>query len=809
MSFLFPGTPQATPPARPRALLGEAIALGDIATVIDREEGGAVFFGTALVFSWVAGDDLARRLAAVQLARSGVSTRLEVAAAFGVSNVSLWRWDKTLAREGALGLESGKTGPKGAWRVTPEIVARVRVLRADGESIARIAEATGISTFSVWRIVSAQVDRGVDAAIEVSASGVGSAAPAEPLEVERATVACVAAEVVADERVDAGSDECAPDASLDVHAADAVIGSEALVAADADADLPAATLPTPRHAERQAARYGELVEATPVFTSGRELPLTGLLLTLPTLATTGLLSIAENVYGQLKNGFYGLRATLLTLLFLAFIREPRAEGLSRVIPHDLGRVLGLDRAPEVGTLRRKLNELSALGIATDLQQSIARHHARANPEAIGFLYVDGHVRVYHGQRELPKHHVARMRISMPATLETWVNDAHGDPVFVVSAEANAQLVSEIKRLLPDLEQFASEGQRLTIVFDRGGWSPTLFATLLSRGFELLTYRKGKSEPEPADAFNEHTWIDERGITHSWELAERELSIALPAKAAKAYGHNTITLRQVTRQAGAHHTSILTSRGLREDDPISTVEIAARMFSRWRQENYFRYAREHYALDALDEYAATPDDGERSVPNPKRKQLDARLSAAKRELACAEAELGAITHDTPSRTPGGLERLKRRQHALTTRISSLRKRIRTLEHERKAVPARAPLASLKPDAKQLATQRKLLTHAVRMSAYNAESALARLLAPHYARAKDEARDVIREAISSSGSVRVTKTHLHVTLNPLSTPRRTRAIASLCDELNATKTTYPGTGLTLHYTTKTHPSVARTN
>ena len=402
-----------------------------------------------------------------------------------------------------------------------------------------------------------------------------------------------------------------------------------------------------------------------------------------------------------------------------------------------------------------------------------------------------------------------MRISMPATLETWLNDAHGDPVFVVSARPNAQLVSEIERLLPELERLAPEGQRLTIVFDRGGWSPALFATLLRRGFDLLTYRKGTSESEPAEAFSEHTYTDERGVTHTWELAERQLDIALSAKAATAYGQSSITLRQVTRQAGAHQTSILTSRGLRQDDPISAPEIAARMFNRWRQENYFRYAREHYALDALDEYAATPDDGERSVPNPARKELHARLTNTRRELKDAEAELGAITHDTPSRTPGGLERLKQRQHTLTTRITTLRKRIRTLESERKTMPERVPLASLKPDAKQLATQRKLITHAVRMNAYNAESALARLLAPHYARAKDEARDVIREAITSNGSVRATKTHLHVTLNPLSSPRRTRAIASLCNELNATKTTYPGTNLTLHYTIKTRASVTRTN
>ena len=30
-------------------------------------------------------------------------------------------------------------------------------------------------------------------------------------------------------------------------------------------------------------------------------------------------------------------------------------------------------------------------------------------------------------------------------------------------------------------------------------------------------------------------------------------------------------------------------------------IAHMMFSRWRQENFFRYMRAHYGLDALDSY----------------------------------------------------------------------------------------------------------------------------------------------------------------------------------------------------------------
>jgi prepilin-type processing-associated H-X9-DG protein len=115
---------------------------------------------------------------------------------------------------------------------------------------------------------------------------------------------------------------------------------------------------------------------------------------------TGLLPVAGEVFPPMRKGFYGLRATLLMGVFLALLREPRAEAATRIRPADLGRVLGLDRAPEVKTLRRKLSELAGYGRGALLQAALGRHHATARPDAVGFLYLDGHVRVYTGTREL-------------------------------------------------------------------------------------------------------------------------------------------------------------------------------------------------------------------------------------------------------------------------------------------------------------------------------------------------------------------------------------------------------------------------
>ena len=384
-----------------------AIPVGDAACVTADEAGGAVWLWGVLWWQWQVGDEAGRRLAAVQLAKVKVASRTEIASAFATTTVTLWRWEQSYDERGVAGLVPAKPGPKGAWKLTDDIVGQIVALRRAGRTPQQIADEVGVSRFSVRRVL---------ADVET----------VRPTDVETG---------------------------------------------DEEDDLPVVPDPAPRTGERQAARFGQLDEAPPVFTQGRQLPLAGLLLALPTLEATGLLEVAETTYGKLRNGFYGLRSVLLTLVLLALLREPRAEGATRVVPADLGRILALDRAPEVSTIRRRLSELVDRGQAGELMAGLARRHVAARPDAVGFVYIDGHVRAYHGTRRLPKTHVARMRISMPATLETWVADANGDPIFAVMAPPSASTAAEVRRLLPELRELVG-ARRTTVVFDRVHSFPT-------------------------------------------------------------------------------------------------------------------------------------------------------------------------------------------------------------------------------------------------------------------------------------------------------------------------------------------------
>jgi hypothetical protein len=734
-------------------LPGDAAEIAPGVGMVTGPDGSGVMWVHGLAtFAWDAGDEAGRRLAAVQIWKLKAATQAQVAEAFGVIPVSVWRWEKALAAGGVAGLVPDRKGPRRASKLTPGVVARIRELDGQGLGKAGIAAAAGVSESSVRSVLrpAGGDRRGQGAAADPAAAG---------------------------EETAGGQQEA----------------------------LPVLPDPVARDGERLLARFGLLGEgAVPVFTPGARYPLAGLLLALPALEGTGLLECARATYGRVRNGFYGLEVMLAVLVFLALLREPRAEGATRVSPAALGRVLGLDRAPEVKTIRRKLGELAAAGKAADLIMALARHHAAARPAALGFLHVDGHARAYFGTRDVQKMHVARLKFPGPATEETWVTDAAGDPVFMVIAEPSASLAGQLRGLLPQLRQVAGEGRRVTVCFDRGGWSPALFADITGAGFDLLTYRKGLAADLPGPAFTTITCTDDRGRPHEYELADTTVALAISEGPRKG---EHVTLRQVTRREPASGGTVRQVHTLTSRTDLPAGEVCWRMSSRWREENYFRYARTHFAPDALDSYAAVPDDPGRLVPSPAKKAAAARVRRAEAATGAAEAGRDAGLLELRSPAPGHAALLTNQQvNELNAPVRAAYDELEAAEAAAAATPARVRLGDLAPDMVRLDAETKQITHAIRMAAYNAETILARGLDGHYARAGDEAYALIREALATSGDICPGPGQLLVRLDPLTAPRRTQAMAALCEQLNQAGCTYPGTDLLLRYEIKLHPGPA---
>jgi hypothetical protein len=552
--------------------------------------------------------------------------------------------------------------------------------------------------------------------------------------------------------------------------------------------------PQDRTVDRVMACLGLLDDAAPLFGPATSVPGAGWLLAIPALVESGVFAIAAEIFGSIGPAFYGMRTTLLTLLAMALLRIQRPEGLKEQAPGTLGRVLGLDRAPEVKTLRRKLARLAACGHAAEFGKALARHRVETRGHAMGFLYIDGHVRAYHGKRSLPKAHLARMRLAMPATTDYWVNDAEGEPLFVVTAEANEGLVQMLPGVLDEVRALIGD-RRATVVFDRGGWSPKLFQRLITSGFDILTYRKGKCPPLPASSFSTHeTTCDGRQLRYC--LADTGVYLGYGPPRARRRLH----LRQVTRLSDdGHQTQIVTSRR-----DLSAAEIAHRMFERWRQENFFKYLREEYALDALVDYGVEPGDAQRDVPNPRRKDLNAKAHQAFVELQTLAAQYGAEAFTNIESARRTMRGFKIANAPLAKKLNAAIQKLQTLEQKRKAVPARVPLHQLTDEeVVKLTVERKHLTDLVKMVAYQAEGDLVHLVAPHYRRTEQEGRTLVHSALASAGDITVADGELCVTLEPLSSPHRTQALVALCEAVNEAATSFPGSNLRLRFDVKPPP------
>jgi transposase len=727
------------------------------------------------VASYEVGDGAAEAMAMVNLVETSTATQAEVARAFGCSARQVRRYQRQWEDGGVSGLSrrrGRRPGAVGVVRMRAPAVRLVRTLREQGISNREIARRVGVCEKSIRKILRRMGLRQEGSPRQAQLS----LAPSE--ETPGVTAAPSAVAPTQDSQASRAPDRSGALASAPETCVGAPDRQEDL---DEPQPLTFDRDPANRRIDRFLARMGVLDDAAPLFLTEARVPHAGVLLALPALHASGLLAAAREVYGSIGPAFYGLRSTLLVLLFMALLRIRRPEGLKEQVPAEMGRLVGLDRSPEVKTLRRKLERLAKLRRSDRFGMELARRRVEARGETLGFFYVDGHVRVYHGKRKLPKAHVAQARLAMPATTDYWVNDQAGDPLFVVTAEANAGMVKVLPDILAQVKKLVGE-REVTVVFDRGGWSPKLFLKLREAGFHILTYRKGKADLIPEKYFKPHRAIlDGRPVEY---LLHNEVLRLLDDK---------LRLRQVTRLTDDHQTQVLTTRW-----DLPSITVAYRMFERWRQENFFKYMRHEFMLDALVDYQVEPDDPDRTVPNPERRRLDKEVRGAREELTRLQDAYGAAALDNPEAKRPTMRGFKIAHGKLGKQVRAQRERLDALMAKRSALPQRVPVSeAIKEPVVKLAAERKHLTDLVKMVAYQVESDLLSALRPHYARADDEGRTLVQTILASSADIEVADDELRVAVAPLSSPHRTRALTALCDDLNRTPLVFPGTSLRVRY------------
>ena len=556
---------------------------------------------------------------------------------------------------------------------------------------------------------------------------------------------------------------------------------------------------------RTLASAGLLTEATPVFAE----PATavangGVLAALPMLVREGLLGAANRLF-RLPAGFYGLTTILLFVACMTLARVRNPESLRYQAPGEWGAILGLDRCPETKTLRRKLRLLaSAEHTVRDWQSALARTWATEHEDDWATLAVDGHVKVYAGRNgRLPKHFVARQKLCMPASVSYWINALGGTPLLCLHKALDPKLIKAIEQDVvphlqqlgvipeapPDLTKPQAGAPALTLVFDREGWSPDLFKRLARRGIACITWHKNfKGEDWPEKDFRtlEVPIHGPAGASATTvDLAEQPIVLS-----------NRLTVRQIRRRlANGRQVPLITTH-----PQMPLHQVAGAMFSRWSQENFFKYMREQFNLDSLPTHDLAPLDSDTQVVNPVRRALDKTIRQARSRLAAARNLLAVA--------------LKQHRRDTATRLEAdaqaLDERLDGLKQERTDTPTHVRAGDLPEQDKldALPVGGRLFLDVVRMIAYRAET---RMMVPVITTQgkKPNARRLLRSLLTSDANIipEPAKGILRIQLLGLGSDACDRMLTPLVEELNGTNTIYPGTELRLVYELAGNPPPER--
>jgi len=546
--------------------------------------------------------------------------------------------------------------------------------------------------------------------------------------------------------------------------------------------------------DRVAAAVGLSQCATTRFEPSQDVQMAGVLAGLPALCANGLLS-GLGRHLRLAAGFYSALHILLVLGFMALGRIRRPEGLRHIPPGEFGKVIGLDRVPEVRTLREKIAVMATSGNPGAWMKELSKTWMEGDPQEAGYLYVDGHVRVYNGElATLPRRFVSRERLCLRGTTDYWVNDAVGRPFFVVSKAvteglADALLKDIVPELLVSVPQQPTPAQldadallhRFVIVFDREGATHSLLSQLWQQRIGALTYRKRVEDVWPEAEFIEHDVDHPDGERSRMKLSTRQTLLRA--------GTSSIPVTEVRRLTPSGHQTAVITTATRLDPTL----IASRMFSRWCQENFFAYMMQHYDIDGLIEYGVQSLPGTARVVNPAWRALDAAVKKARQAERRLQAQVTKSSLDDGRRIQQKAEVLEAMQAA--------QEHLKGLRIERKGTPRKVAIDSLPEDQRpnELLPLGKMFCDTVKMIAYRAETAMVVLLRRHL-QTEAEARALIRDLFVASADIEpddIGKT-LTIKIHHMANGTQDRAVAGLLEDLTQQAFCHPETGAKMIYT-----------
>jgi hypothetical protein len=553
----------------------------------------------------------------------------------------------------------------------------------------------------------------------------------------------------------------------------------------------------------------------------------GVLFSLPFLLSNGLLHDIDKYFSFAK-GYYRLDHIFILIGFMALARIKNPEQLKSISPGEWGKLLGLDRIPETKTVRNKIKAISSSPQLKDWCSSLSRKWLNED-EFSGLLYIDGHVRLYHGkQTNLPKRFVSREKLCLRSMMDYWVNDHIGRPFFVCSTALTRGMTKTLKdevipRILEELTACPSDEElkadpkkhKFVMIYDRESYSYKLMDELRKMGIASQTYNKFPGSDWDVNLFQKVEVKSSHGNISRMKIAEIKFEKEFKDEDKKTLKVMIREIRVLTKSG--HQTAIIST-----DYQSDAASIASHMFSRWCQENYFKYMMEHFDIDRLVDYSVQDINDIESVVSPAYRKLEGEVRREAGRLGKLHLDLGKTTAQMNS-LDNQITQEKGRDEKTTTQLLEFEKKLKKdqltiselltsikisqdmldkIKLKRKEEPKRIEIKDLPEDErfKQLMSPAKQFIDTIKMIAYRAETAMDILIKEWLPKNKRKSSRAVLRALYNSDVNILPKSQesiLEIQLHTSSSPSLNQTFKHLAQHLNETEFLYPGTELKMFF------------
>lgn len=742
----------------------------------------SIYVNYALFTQYPVSDEISERYAIVNLARSQVVSQRKLAQAFGCHfntiNRYLQAYDEN-SLEGLIPKTPGPKGPTTPWKITPPIRDYIWELAAAEPGLTQQAIANRIAeTFQVT-IHRAGVGRALSAyrqqkrqtklesvqlcIEEESLSPVvteNDGTPTLPMEPEETELPVIDPQAEGD---------VLPIHSCSAQAEDALIS---------------------RLTKGMDSRYGAALILNPFLQKLNLIPiLEQSVLAQKDACADKVRTVAGNLQELLNpERLYNLSQMFLTLVYLIVFRFPSIEAFKLADRKAFGQLIGAMKAPVVKTLRRFLEGLTALETSGDVAMKLARQYVKLDIVQLGILYLDGHFVPYYGKSQIAKGYFTTRRLALKGNHHYFANDIKGRPIFFRLTSAAVQFTDIIPDMVKDAQELMAENgtqSPLIVVFDRGGYDSKLFQTLDQMGVIYITWRK-RDQPISHELFT-HVIYDEcvkegeaqqikyhayrRNIMVGQEKYEAE---AISFFAPGEEDHSTLVTNAFKFTAETHPGF----------DPLTPTQIIHDLINRWKQENFFKAAKQGYHIDNNPTYGVHELAEQPLVKNPRIKEFDTRISSLKKKLQqnqqlIADKFLNSRTNDKPL---SHYQNLKSYQKLIEQK-ERLEEEIKTLVAEKNVEPTHILYQEAKPGQERVALnlERKYLLDNIKIATYNLNEMILDVFAGCYDDTKD-IRQILQMIIERGAHLRLVDGTLQVTIYSMDLPKYQRAAEKLCRKLN---------------------------